>query len=545
MNLDEARTAFARLRAAESGVSPAELDEVWAALETVAAEEILGEWKGDDFATGHRLHEKLFASRWYGKTFNSVEDAKPLICRDEDGNLYSDVKSGNGEASLWNIEFRGEVTATMVYDGAPIFDHFKESRRFDAHGHHERKIGVGSRRRTALLLPARASVIRAEQNSTSAMQMTAALSHGPHSPFTLDTVEIERTPRRRDPGSHRRDRPVPHRSVHEVGATGTTRPLRVRARRGGGGRGRRLGDRQGRARRSRVVELSQLRCVQAMSQRSSGVLRKLTRAQQLWRTHRRLDADPARRNPLRSAFFGQSSFAEYVIASADNTVVVDPAVDLTVAAPLGCGFQTGAGAVLNLLRPEPDSTFAVFGAGSVGLAALLAARAAGVSTLVAVDPVAQRRELAEEFGAVTVDPTTEDAVEAHRTATDGGSTHSLDTTGIGSVINQAVTSLRARGTLAVVGLGASTVEMNMADIMLSGKTIRGCIEGESEVSTFIPELVELFTGGRFPIDRLVTRYAFSDINKAVERSSVGARHQTRSRVVRGEMSHSSTRRNSP
>ena len=51
--------------------------------------------------------EKLSASRWYGKTFNSVEDAKPLICRDEDGNLYSDVKSGNGEASLWNIEFRG------------------------------------------------------------------------------------------------------------------------------------------------------------------------------------------------------------------------------------------------------------------------------------------------------------------------------------------------------------------------------------------------------------------------------------------------------
>lgn len=126
MNLDDARTAFTRLRGSESGVSPAELDEVWAALETVAAEEILGEWKGDDFATGHRLHEKLSASRWYGKTFNSVEDAKPLICRDEDGNLYSDVKGGNGEASLWNIEFRGEVTATMVYDGAPIFDHFKK-----------------------------------------------------------------------------------------------------------------------------------------------------------------------------------------------------------------------------------------------------------------------------------------------------------------------------------------------------------------------------------------------------------------------------------
>ncbi|GAA3200488.1 hypothetical protein GCM10020255_104870 [Rhodococcus baikonurensis] len=174
---------------------------------------------------------------------------------------------------------------------------------------------------------------------------------------------------------------------------------------------------------------------------------------------------PIRRDgtPLRSAFFGQSSFAEYVITSADNTVVVDPAVD----------------------------------------------------------PVAQRRSLAEEFGAVTVDPTTEDAVEAVRAATDGGSTHSLDTTGIGAVINQGIASLRARGTLAVVGLGASALEVNMADIMLNGKTIRGCIEGESEITTFIPELAELFTEGRFPIDRLVTRYAFSDINKAVEDQASG------------------------
>lgn len=126
MHIDQARSTFHELRGRESGVSPDELDAVWAALDTVRAEDILGSWKADDFATGHRLHEKLFASRWHGKTFHSLEDAKPLICRDADGNLYSDVKAGNGEASLWNIEFRGEVTATMVYDGAPIFDHFKK-----------------------------------------------------------------------------------------------------------------------------------------------------------------------------------------------------------------------------------------------------------------------------------------------------------------------------------------------------------------------------------------------------------------------------------
>jgi hypothetical protein len=125
MDNDQARSTFRELRRRDSGVSPDELDAVWAALDTVRAEDILGAWKGDDFATGHRLHDKLVASRWHGKTFISLDDAKPLICRDADGTLFSDVESGNGEASLWNIEFRGEVTATMVYDGAPIFDHFK------------------------------------------------------------------------------------------------------------------------------------------------------------------------------------------------------------------------------------------------------------------------------------------------------------------------------------------------------------------------------------------------------------------------------------
>ncbi|MFC9788451.1 DUF4334 domain-containing protein [Rhodococcus sp. NPDC127528] len=125
MDIDQARVRFAELRTREADVSPAELDEIWAALDPVRAEEILGLWRGDDFATGHRLHDKLVAGRWYGKRFDSVLDAKPLICRAEDGSLFSDTKSGNGEASLWNVEFRGEVTATMVYDGSPIFDHFK------------------------------------------------------------------------------------------------------------------------------------------------------------------------------------------------------------------------------------------------------------------------------------------------------------------------------------------------------------------------------------------------------------------------------------
>ncbi|HEX8868914.1 MAG TPA: DUF4334 domain-containing protein, partial [Lentzea sp.] len=118
------RERFRQLRGVKN-VSPAELDEIWAALATVRAEEILGEWKGDEFHTGHRANGRLESTGWYGKTFNSVDDAKPLICRGPDGNLYSNVEIAKGEATLWNEEFRGEVTATMVYDGCAIHDHFK------------------------------------------------------------------------------------------------------------------------------------------------------------------------------------------------------------------------------------------------------------------------------------------------------------------------------------------------------------------------------------------------------------------------------------
>lgn len=120
-----ARERFGELRTWSSGVDPAELDEIWAVLSTVDADDVLGRWKGDDFATGHPINGMLTTSRWYGKTFRSRSDAHPLICCDENGELFSNLKMGDGAASLWNVEFRGEVTATMVYDGRPVFDHFK------------------------------------------------------------------------------------------------------------------------------------------------------------------------------------------------------------------------------------------------------------------------------------------------------------------------------------------------------------------------------------------------------------------------------------
>jgi len=238
----------------------------------------------------------------------------------------------------------------------------------------------------------------------------------------------------------------------------------------------------------------------------------------------RADGTPRLRldgNPLLGNYFGQSSFAGHALAGRDNTVVVDGDVDLAVVAALGCGFQTGAGAVLNVLRPQPDSRLVIYGTGSVGFAALLAARTLGVQTIVAVDPLAARRTSAEAFGAIAVDPTADDSDAQISAATSGGATHALDTTGIPAVVSNALAALAATGELVVLGLGASDVTINVQDMLVKGKTLRGCIEGDSHVQRFIPELVGLYKSGRFPIDRLVTRYRYDDINVAVADQAAG------------------------
>jgi hypothetical protein len=106
-------------------IPDAELDEFWATLQPATIEGMLGEWKGGEFLTGHKMNGQLEKAGWFGKTFRSADVVQPLICVDGDGNKFSNVAMGKGEASLWLEDFRGEVTATMVYDGQPVHDHFK------------------------------------------------------------------------------------------------------------------------------------------------------------------------------------------------------------------------------------------------------------------------------------------------------------------------------------------------------------------------------------------------------------------------------------
>ena len=120
-----ARKKFTEFRERSDAISDTELDDYWASLQPATIDGMLGEWKGGEFVTGHRMNGQLEKARWFGKTFKSPTDVQPLVCLDEDGSRFSNVKMGKGEASLWLEEFRGEVTATMVYDGQPVHDHFK------------------------------------------------------------------------------------------------------------------------------------------------------------------------------------------------------------------------------------------------------------------------------------------------------------------------------------------------------------------------------------------------------------------------------------
>ncbi|GAC46868.1 putative aryl-alcohol dehydrogenase [Gordonia aichiensis NBRC 108223] len=157
-------------------------------------------------------------------------------------------------------------------------------------------------------------------------------------------------------------------------------------------------------------------------------------------------------NPIHSHWFGQSSFAATILAPRSTAVVVADDVPAEVAAPLGCGIITGAGPVLYPQTTRPMDSLAVFGLGTVGLGAVMAARIRGVEQVIGVDPVASRRELARELGATdVVDPSTSDAVEEIQRITGGGADQALETSGAAGVLDVAVAATITGGHCGVIG----------------------------------------------------------------------------------------------
>jgi aryl-alcohol dehydrogenase len=226
--------------------------------------------------------------------------------------------------------------------------------------------------------------------------------------------------------------------------------------------------------------------------------------------------------PIHAHFFAQSSFATHSVARERTVIKLDDDVPLDVAAPFGCGIQTGAGSVLNVLRPQAGSSIAVFGAGAVGLAAVMAAAIAGCTTIVAVDLRDNRLELARDVGATHV-LRADGAVDEIRRLTGGGAAFSLEATGAPAAFRAAVDCLAPTGVCGIVGAPAfgTEVSLDVNTIMTGGRVVRGIVEGEAVPAHFLPRLQRFWLDGRFPVERMMHYYDFDQIDQAAHDAEAG------------------------
>ncbi|KEZ45865.1 Aryl-alcohol dehydrogenase [Scedosporium apiospermum] len=228
--------------------------------------------------------------------------------------------------------------------------------------------------------------------------------------------------------------------------------------------------------------------------------------------------------PIFSSFFGQSAFARHTLVHKSSLVKVPPETNLSLFAPLGCGVQTGAGAVLNTLNVTEGSTLAVFGVGSVGLSAVMAGKLRGAKTIIAVDLQPSRLELAKRLGATHGIIGTGDVVEEIRKICPPvGVDFAVECTGNTKVIVSMIDALGTRGRGATVGAPGfgSRISVDVMNHLTYGKEYVGCCEGDSLPSKFIPYLIQLHAEGKLPLEELITFYDVKDYEKAIEDSKTG------------------------
>ncbi len=216
--------------------------------------------------------------------------------------------------------------------------------------------------------------------------------------------------------------------------------------------------------------------------------------------------------------FGQSSFATYALCHERNAVKVDRDAPLERLGPLGCGVMTGAGAIMNALKVPAGRSLVVFGAGAVGLSAVMAAKAVDAGPIIAVDINPERLALALELGADhALNPVEGDVIEKIQAITGTGANYAIDTTANLKVMRQAVDCLGPRGVCGLVGASkpGDELPLDAVSVMSGGKVVRGVVEGDADPDVFIPKLIALHQAGRFPFDRLIRFYPLSQINQAV------------------------------
>jgi aryl-alcohol dehydrogenase len=217
---------------------------------------------------------------------------------------------------------------------------------------------------------------------------------------------------------------------------------------------------------------------------------------------------------IAGAFFAQSSFASHVVVPERSAVKVPTDVPLQLLGPLGCGIITGAGSVLEAFRLRPGQSIVVLGVGSVGMAAIMAAKIAGASRIAAVDVSADRLALALSLGATDSVVSDTATAAALRKMEPFGFNFSFNTTSVPAVYTMAAECLANEGTAGFVTRPQGDWSPSMGALLAGGRKLQGILGGSAAPQLYIPLLIEYWRQGRFPFDRLIAEYSFNDIGAA-------------------------------
>jgi len=226
------------------------------------------------------------------------------------------------------------------------------------------------------------------------------------------------------------------------------------------------------------------------------------------------------------SFFGQSSFATISIVKEECVVVVNELLkdeeELKIFSPLGCGVQTGAGAIVNIARPKRGESVCVVGLGGVGMSAIMAAKILGCNPIIGIDLISSRLPLAAELGAThtihnTLSP--QDLIAEVQKITGGmGANVVIDTTGNMGVLETCIEFTAIMGQCVMIGqTGRDAVcKVPVAAFMVMGKSLKGCMEGDSVPAEFIPQMIKWYREGKFPVDKMIKTYPAKDFQKAMD-----------------------------
>ncbi|KAK3988836.1 chaperonin 10-like protein [Cladorrhinum sp. PSN332] len=230
--------------------------------------------------------------------------------------------------------------------------------------------------------------------------------------------------------------------------------------------------------------------------------------------------------PVSAHFFGQSSFSRLAVVHERSIIPCQHPEQMHLYAPMGCGYQTGAGTIINVLKPGPSDAVLIFGMGSVGMAALMACKAINVQNVIAVDIVNGKLTLSKELGAgFTINPLElASVVDAVKDATGGkGAKFAIDTTGVGKVVESMLECLAAGGTAASIGAPppGDKITVDAAAFFHMNKSWVSVIEGDSNPPEFIPYLIDLHRRGRFPVERISKVYPVAEIKRAIADMEAG------------------------